>query len=260
MMNRERLAKVGLTVVLWHLAFRVGQQVHSEFLIYMQYAPNCYRLWDQLLLYLHDHPFSYIMLTSTVWALSILGTWLLIRPDEMDTLALIIGAVSASLYFYIRQGPQYLLLAALVVSGSPAVLLLLVPVKEYAVIVGVLYLLTYRRESIRHTTILWIILTGLLYLGIHQMVGPVPYAPGGAPLVTPQYVLTKLSADMVTALVKCVPILVMLVLVARERRDVLFLSLCGVFVLTFGQFWEMHLWLAPAVTVMAERRRREQAR
>lgn len=247
------LAKVGLIAVLWHIAFRAGQQI-PNLLWYMQHAPNCYRLWDQFLIFFHDRPFSYVTLASTIWALSILGTWLMIRPDEMDTLAFIIGAVSASAYFYIRQGPQYLLLAVLVVSGSPAVLLLLVPVKEYAVIVGVLYLLVYRRNSIRYTTVLWVALAGVFYLSIFYIIGPVSYTPAMAPMVTVQYMLAKLLADMVTVLIKCIPILAMLVLVARKRKDALFLSLCGVFIFAFGLFWEVHLWLTPAVVVMAERK------
>lgn len=255
-MNRKHLTKLGFICLLWHIAFRTGQQIQSVLLVYMQFAPNCYRLWDQALIYLHNQPFSYITLASTVWALSILGTWFLVRPDEMDTLALIIGAISASFYFYIRQSPQYLLMAAMVISGNPIFLILLVPVKEYAVVVGVLYLLVYRRASVQYATILCIVLAGLFYLGILLVVGFVPYASGNVLPITFQYVLTHILNHMDTILLKCVPILVMLALVARERKDVFFLFLCGIFVFCFGQFWEIHLWLMPAVAIMAERHKR----
>lgn len=253
-MNREHLAKLGFIFLLWYITFRAGQTLHGIILDYMQFAPNCFRLWDQALICLHDRPFSYITLATSVWVLSILGTWFLIRPDEMDTLALIIGTVSASLYFYVRQAPQYLLLSVMVISGNPVFLFLLVPVKEYAAIVGVLYLFVYRRESIRYRTILWIVLAGLLYLGIRQIIGFVPYAPGDVQPVTLWYVLAQLPVLMEYILLRCVSILIMLVLVARDRRDVLFLFLCGVFVFMFALFWEVQLWLVPAVVIMAERR------
>lgn len=255
-MNRKHFVIVGIVFLLWRIAFRAGQQGCDGDFKYLQFAPNCYRLWDHFLLYLHDTPFSYVMLSSTVWAASILGMWYLARPDEMDTLALIIGTVATSAFGSIRAGPQYLLLATLAVTGNPAILLLLVAVKEYAVIVGVLYLVIYRRDLGGKRIILWVIFAGLFYLGIHYIIGSMLYAPSGAPMVTPQYVLARLPNDIEWIMMQCVPIIIMLVLVIRDRRDVLFLLLCGVFVFTFGLFWEMQLWLAPATIIITQRRKK----
>lgn len=254
-MNREPLSKIILLLLSSYIAFQTGQKILKQLIYYMSFSPNCYRIFDQILLSFHNQPYSYVTLNCVTWLLCIFLTWTLIKPNKEDTYIFITAVFLMSYQFAIRQAPQYLLLTLLVLV-SPFFLLLLVLIKEYSVIVGILYLIIYRKEILGKRTILIIIVSSLIYLLIYIIIGNVPYFTEGAPLFSFQYMLSKLFVNIESILINCVFISFMLILVIQEKRDVFFLGLCAIFIFAFGLFWEIHLWFVSIVVIIGEKERK----
>ena len=113
---------------------------------YWNYAPNRYRLFHQLLMILHDSPFSIATLISLSFGLCITATYFIIRPQQRDLQLFLFGVLLVGSF---GAGYNAIIYPFLAIIGKykdhPLAPILLIPLaltREFAFLMAVLFLIT----------------------------------------------------------------------------------------------------------------------
>ncbi len=232
---------------------------------YLQYAPNRYRIFQQILLCADNHIFSLGTWHAIIWGVSVSLLLIAMHPDLPESVSLLILIMMMSIQSLILSAPGYVLLYLVLKHREDkyayALLPLIALIKEfllYSAVIGILLLPVTDRKSSNERIIMWGIVSAIVYIVFVLSMGVVNAAPGGTPLVTTLYVVNVLQTGWRdSAALFAIIILAAILPRIRSKGDAvaLFLSAAPVFV--FGFFWEPQLWL-PALIVLIERGRRAQ--
>lgn len=226
----------------WKYWFDVGDFVID----YWQYAPNRYRLWEQLLLMLSGS-FSITLLNIMSWFASFLIASLILHPIRGKEQRIIICwyiFVCLSGAFY--NGPMFIILALLLkYHDNKYISLLLIPLtlmKEVVGLIGFLYLWIVGKKE---TSYIGGILGGISYISMRLLLGEVGYAP---PPFIQQFafleVLNRLNPSLVLFYVMPLCLLLGLSFIQSKmnRRKALFVLLSSIPIFIFAIPWEPQLW------------------
>lgn len=226
--------------VTWQAGQRVDLDAWTEYLVM---EPNAYRLWDQLLLYLDRRPFSLVTLYSLSWGASLGMSYLLLMPTGLGLLMFIVGVLAVSVNFSIRSSLMYPLLALLVVTGSPFILIPLAATKDHALWIGTGAMLF--RLGLDPLVLLCAGLGVLLFLFLRFFI-EAEWPESGAPQFTPRYVFNTVlgrNPEIGRGLLfwNSAGVAVMVLFGLLTNWPLLLWG--AVPVLLMGCFWEPQLWL-----------------
>ena len=223
------------------------------------YAPNRYRLFHQLLIFLHDNPFSIVTLISLSFGVCVTISYFIIRPEGNDLSLFLLGVVLVGCFGYGLNAVMYPILALLSrYHKSPGAIFLLIPlalVKEFAFFVAVVFLFLVSRTRYLKLRALIVGALGVVcYLILRCMIlGDVGNSPVSAPLFTLFYMIQ--GVDIWLLGVGCCAVL-MICLASRTRHDWYLTIVTALVVSIFALWWEPQLWLPTLILILAEPRRR----
>lgn len=230
------------------ITWSVGQRMDRDnWIAYLRQKPNAYRLWDHLLLFFHERPFSIITLESLSWGVSVVITYLILMPSDVSLLVFLLVSFSVAAGFHIRANVMYPVLAALVVTGSPVFLVILILIKEHTAFIGVGYLLLH--GGLTYSLVIWAIIAGFVYIILRVYI--VAEEREGAPLFTPRYAYDWLRgrSDRSRMLLVWGIVPVAVTVLFGLVISPLLLVWSIVPILLFALWWEPQLWL-PIVVVL----------
>lgn len=246
---RRLLENLGLSGMILYIAIEASWGVdYPSFVEYMSYSPNLYRLTDQLIIALSPY-ISIGNLFSLVFAGCM---FLVFQFTKHRRIELILITIAAALTFKVRSAAMYPLLLLLAVTGNPLVLIPLALVKEHAVIIGVLYLLVFRREVPFRKVVLGGSAAFALWSCVVLLMGwtSVPGLPTGLGITS--WLLHIQEWSLMTIGFRTVILLPSIILLIRDKNSGLFLGLCIIVLILVADFFEPQHWLAPAVPLSWE--------
>lgn len=247
--KRKLLENLGLAGMLLYLTLDTSWKIDvSSFVEYMSYSPNLYRLLDQLIIAL-DPFISMGNLFSLVFAGCM---FLVFQYTKHRRIELILLAFAAAITFKVRSAAMYPLLILLAMTGNPLLLLPMALVKEHGVIIGIIYLLVFRREVSFRKVFLAGAAAFALWLSVVFLLGwtSIPGLPTGLGITSMLQHIQEWS--FMTIGLRTLIVLPSIVLLIRDRNSGLFLGLCIIVLIIVADFFEPQHWLAPAVPLSWE--------
>ena len=219
-------------------------------------APNRYRMYKQLLLFLHENPFPLFTWLSLFWIICVYLTYLIMKPDSNNLLPFIVSITVLTLVCGIVDAPIYPILALLTIYRDKKwISLLLIPlalIKEIAAWIGLGVLLLHggnKKEGIVSFSIGAAIYAILRFV----IIGDVGYAPDAAPFfvlpVLPSIILPSLKFVVIQSAFS-----LFILIIAIQREDLRILLWTAVPVFLFALFWYSHLWIPVIIVALARRR------
>ena len=230
----------------------------ADLLIYWDYAPNRYRLFLQLLIFLHEIPFSVITLISLTFGISMTITYLIIKPKDQDLILFIAAVLLVGGFAYGYNAIMYPMLAIIgKYKDHKLTPLLLIPLalfKEFTFVIAVLYLLLYIKKKL--PILICSTIGAISYLIIRFWVlFDTTNNPNGAPLITLLHALK--STDLwLLGIGLC--IIIIMILAVKEKREGILIITTAIIIVTFALWWEPQLWVPTLILILARRRIEEQ--
>jgi hypothetical protein len=246
-LSYEDVSILGMVGIVGLCAWQLGTGVWGQWwLTYWQYAPNRYRLWEQITLWIAQGSASFVLdFTVLSWVVFVSLSYLVIRPIRHSWL-LFLWLGWFAYWGYITNAPVYFLLALVghweKRKRAAYLLVPLILLKEAAFIIAGLFLFVRSRR-----TRVYVILCGSAAIGLYCLMqvvlGEVPYFPNTAPFFTPFYLLETVrgwSAFTFIVLILCTGVLV---LFSIKVLGYWWLWLIvGAMNCLFGIPWEPQLW------------------
>jgi hypothetical protein len=230
---------------------------------YFEYAPNRYRLMQQILLRLSSDILSLGMLHVIVWGISITLTFIIIRPNIPETIGLSILAWMMSVQLLILSAPGYVLLSLFCKTRDYKYSILLLPCiilfKEFLFYSAIMMLLllpsVFSRKQLWLRAVLGGIQSVVAYCIMIIIMGPIGAAPGGTPLVTVFYVIQVLQTSWLNSAITFLSIILFsFVFVVRRKKDLILIPLLIAPIFILGFFWEPQLWFPAMIALIYDHR------